>query len=1519
MTQIIEAIDTLISNQLNTYKDSARIEQDKNNEEDFKKSYRYREVLELIQNCIDEFSTDSDNNNILIKINDNIFEIYNSGTPFLVEGIRSLMIANVSPKKKKAFYKDTGYIGNKGLGFRSVLNWSTNIKILSNNGLAVQFNHNDSNQFYRSNNLYGDFSVFSYPKILDIDKNELDYQLNSYTTKITLTLLPDKVSDVENQLGSIDSNTLLFLPKINTLKIESKDGWKQYTKVSEKENIYEHILIEFRDSFNNTNHEEHRIYELNEKTINNETINIKVSYQKEVDTKNNPLYSFFKLGVNLPIKWKINANLELSEDREKIKKTELNRVILEKMIGFLFKCAENETQQTQTSNFALLESLIPTDGDAFNEDNLSIIIPKALNAKDDSFYFSKFYKENIIQYNLLPLLSNKYCKYIDKPSYFKTDLIKKMGLDEFMQKTIIKEPIPPSITHFLPTSSIVHIDFSTINILLINNIETYLNRVELSLLFFKEFEEVISHLDIDCRSLPNFFQNKDGKTIPNGSIYYPTQTSNLIVPSYVPIDIIEPKVIEIVEKNLMQASGTRFYQTKFGKTFGFLEYTFRPILNRINVELKRQIDITDSMSQYFRFLSSADEEDLKNPNHTFYLLNRKGILVESSKLYFGMEYDNSPIEELYVNSDELFVKELTSADFGKDRLKKLFQVIGVVSEPRLLLANESANTCDPAYIQYIPKTLDGQKLVRPYITGISYNGFEKYPQILSSAKRNNIIKWLLSTINKIDETDSTIDLLWEKKQNSRHINAQPSYFFHKVKTTAWYDFKDKKYSLDHIILYKNLENKVDGFLGVSEEDFFGEALREPKDVRDKFKRIFDIKSDFSKISDRDLYRILTTIGPNDTNGLISKKIYSDIETNKTELDMPGESADKNTFFNHGKIFCYDNTFHDLVVTDSKKKVFYANKYVIKAIEKQRNLMFYSRRKNSAIIKNWFNVDLLDQNITVLSHSINGDIEKEFENEIDNIKKYVLAIRINESTTDDTKKSAKSRNNFSVFPCVSIHNSENIQLDDFEFCKFGNDYYINIPNKFTKLDNIRKNSRYCSAISEIFQTAHDLKDDFRDKISKLIPFDEQNRHEQFKVEYNNESLLDEAGLINITNYESIMAVFSKLSIIITDEEKQTINEINIDDFKIEREHDLISIKKILDRNKKSIEDFNEIGKVFLDYTLINRANFEKFSKNNENKFLSFLLNEDKLNVDNFNSERNRYHEYCLDYKPPQNHEYNVEWAYIEYFEIDNIKWSQTLSTDFDLLRESNLKGYDPEKLIKIKENFSLSEISMYATFGKIDVLYNRLNQKHPINQNGVSETEVNYTELYKYIDNQPLCPNNTDDFENGEVNETKQKKPGSPTGATYDIDNNTKQKIGFIAEVEALKYLISEFANEIVQIEWISGNAKKAQKILRGDDTLGYDVRIRLASGEYNYYEIKGSEKDFQSIEISTNEIVFGEKHPKDFFVIFVKVEIEKKKAIFVKNLGNIFDYIEGQSFRSNIKFTAKPKSHTLYFKAKQKL
>lgn len=91
-------------------------------------SYHGRELLELIQNADDAYVDSSidktTSRDVLIEYKENVLRISNRGSTFNKKSVETLSQGNASGKGIQ-------YIGNKGIGFRSILNWAKEVRIYS--------------------------------------------------------------------------------------------------------------------------------------------------------------------------------------------------------------------------------------------------------------------------------------------------------------------------------------------------------------------------------------------------------------------------------------------------------------------------------------------------------------------------------------------------------------------------------------------------------------------------------------------------------------------------------------------------------------------------------------------------------------------------------------------------------------------------------------------------------------------------------------------------------------------------------------------------------------------------------------------------------------------------------------------------------------------------------------------------------------------------------------------------------------------------------------------------------------------------------------------------------------------------------------------------------------------------------------------------------------------------------------------------------------------------------------------
>lgn len=214
-----------------------------NSDKSLAESYHGRELLELVQNADD--ACISVEKNILIEYNGNSLRISNKGATFNKDSIERLSQGNVSGKGLQ-------YIGNKGIGFRSILNWAKEVKIYSGNysvGFSKKF-ANDQLESLKSKfqNIRDEietipqitFPILWAPYWVE---NKLEPQ---YDTTIEIIIDPATQNDdwnVQNQIKEFDFNVLLFLQNITKISIKTDSEFYGLKRESTKENGFDKFQL----------------------------------------------------------------------------------------------------------------------------------------------------------------------------------------------------------------------------------------------------------------------------------------------------------------------------------------------------------------------------------------------------------------------------------------------------------------------------------------------------------------------------------------------------------------------------------------------------------------------------------------------------------------------------------------------------------------------------------------------------------------------------------------------------------------------------------------------------------------------------------------------------------------------------------------------------------------------------------------------------------------------------------------------------------------------------------------------------------------------------------------------------------------------------------------------------------------------------------------------------------------------------------------------------------------------------
>ncbi|MGN0187896.1 MAG: sacsin N-terminal ATP-binding-like domain-containing protein, partial [Candidatus Cryptobacteroides sp.] len=337
--------------------DSSRIRQDKRIELDMKQEYSGRELYEMIQNADDEGSPKIE----LILTDDNHFHIKNWGNhPFTEGGLLSIVRSFLSTKRKES-YRNVAVrpIGNKGLGFRSLLNWSDEISIHSN-GVKCSFSEDIAKREWerikedglktgqltleaisdfekeRSNNL--PLPILSIPKIEDDNITKQDcFDIDGACTTDVEVICKEQsvVSDIDSKLSSLPCSVLLFLKHINRIEINNKGQKRIIKKIGIEliNNGFEKIIISDNDK--------NICFAVSKYQSDDRSFEVGVAYAMTVFNHEHYLYSYFPTQVRLTVPAIYHGTFELNASRNHLVNSEQNKIVLKKLGEVAVMLSEN--------------------------------------------------------------------------------------------------------------------------------------------------------------------------------------------------------------------------------------------------------------------------------------------------------------------------------------------------------------------------------------------------------------------------------------------------------------------------------------------------------------------------------------------------------------------------------------------------------------------------------------------------------------------------------------------------------------------------------------------------------------------------------------------------------------------------------------------------------------------------------------------------------------------------------------------------------------------------------------------------------------------------------------------------------------------------------------------------------------------------------------------------------------------------------------------------------------------------
>lgn len=317
------------------------------------KGYHGRELLELLQNADDAYQKSINLGEkpecdlvVEIKYINNVLSVANTGTFFDKDGIKAIVQGNNSPKKGK-------YIGNKGTGFRSILNWAHNVKIYSGD-FAIEFSKEIAAEFLNQikhepqieKQVKKDSSL--YIPMLAVPRN-IEHNLPKEYTTIQIEVNEEKLNDdysVEKQLTGIDLRILLFLPNVSKISIETDSISILYERQIQDG---QHRIVYLRKIVNDIVEIEEN-FTLFEKTIPEaimeddvlKGIQLSIAIPDKTLSGTNHVYSYFPLlETDSPFNCILHATYALGDHRNNINHSNANKRIIQEQLLFLLEVAKH--------------------------------------------------------------------------------------------------------------------------------------------------------------------------------------------------------------------------------------------------------------------------------------------------------------------------------------------------------------------------------------------------------------------------------------------------------------------------------------------------------------------------------------------------------------------------------------------------------------------------------------------------------------------------------------------------------------------------------------------------------------------------------------------------------------------------------------------------------------------------------------------------------------------------------------------------------------------------------------------------------------------------------------------------------------------------------------------------------------------------------------------------------------------------------------------------------------------------
>lgn len=661
------------------------------------RDYHGREILELIQNA-DDAGLDRGPNRVKLVITPEGLCVGNTGAVFTDRGVKSLVVSDNSPKREDR----RAFIGNRGLGFRSILNWTECPFVLSGH-LRLAFNRAKSiNWFERF--LDDDRISTRVQRRLDsghpfpaailgvpLELPSADEEARrfveapafastfdvacamrsvGYDTIIGIPFAAESAFDeVEEQIEELSEEILLFLNNLERVEIGER-CWRAVAR-SEGE-----VVLQIQDE-SPRRWSVHRgggevpadLLRPDQMQTPDYEVRIAVPQEGEVD---GAFFNFLPTEVRFPFGVVAHATVELTNNRQNLADTKANGFIVTQLANSLAKVAEHRA------------------GDGRTWDHLTIVAPTGdLDPLLDHFEFGETLLAALKSRRILPCrdgelrVARNAHRFSDDPNGW----LPLRGFGDLVLWTSDE-----TIKRLLSALDVSPLDSAELRL--------RLNDIAGSLSLEERARLVVGLVE---RSLipdppPPLLATDGGELIdPATTVFLPPQTGqHFDIPTWMQIRFLDPGLTDVlmaefeVQRSAELRSKLSAYQIR--------PYSFPSLVSALNAEIHERLVAAQegedtirmegltALKRLFEQAGGNEDAPAKPADVTVLVPDRAGTFQPANALYFGAEYEGAGMlsEALYgFAGDEAFVAG--PAHFGWDEQTATVEFLswlGVSSRPR---------------------------------------------------------------------------------------------------------------------------------------------------------------------------------------------------------------------------------------------------------------------------------------------------------------------------------------------------------------------------------------------------------------------------------------------------------------------------------------------------------------------------------------------------------------------------------------------------------------------------------------------------------------------------------------------------------------------------------------------------------------------------------------------------------------------------------------------------------------------